>query len=95
MIATGTEGGTNAAAGADTGFAAVPLAGAGVAVAGADTVVVGVDAAVVGVDAASVHAHPAAPTASTPAIDNVSQIILARLVMRRSIPGPRPRRALE
>jgi hypothetical protein len=88
MIATGTEGGTNAAAGADTGFAAVPLAGAGVAVAGADT-------AVVGVDAASVQAHPAAPTASTPAIDNVSQIILARLVMRRSIPGPRPRRALE
>jgi hypothetical protein len=79
MIAGGTEGGACAATAGDAALEATPAPG-------------GAGAAV---DAAPVLAHPAAPAASTPATNVPSQIILARHVMRRSIPVPGARRALE
>jgi len=86
MIAAGTDGGTGAAAGVDAGLDGAALAGA----AG-----VGAEADVGGFDAASAQAHPAPPAASTAVTNVISQIKLARLVMRRSIPCPGAPRALE
>jgi hypothetical protein len=82
MIAGGTEGGASAATAGDAGLEATPLAG-------------GADPAGASIEAAPVLAQPAAPAISTPATNIISQIPLARLVMRRSIPVLGARRALE